>query len=405
MLKGPAEITSLKDSLTALGKPLAKQESIHVRRGKVMPFETSATSSTAKIVLRKNADFWMDTGWVGVKIWWSLINELFYPTLKAKQVIIVGATDSGKSTLSTYLLNTALSKGLSAAVVDEDVGQGDLAPPGCVGGAALQTPVFDLRDVKSDLLGFVGAISPSGVEDIVRKEVSLVARRLKASGSSFTVINTDGYIASEGVTFKARMIQDLNPDAVVCFEDQNRDQLLFNKLRAICDCDVVLAKRPSYSVKSSSERAVRRMSQYRRFLRGEQRLRISLQEKKLRFLGHDYSSNSAETNSNTGLFMKIGAEGRRLILQQNLVDDVAVIEHLADGETTVLPTSSLNGMFLGLGSAETVKFGRCVKIHSDFSIDVLTDIAADVGTVFLSIIRLRKGLRREAILPIVKSAV
>ncbi len=404
LLKGPAEITAQKDGLSALGKPLTIRKPIHVRRGKVMPFETDRASA-AKIVIRKDADFWIDTGRVGVKIWRSVIDELFATDSVVKRVVVVGSTDSGKSTLSTYLLNNALSKGLSAGVVDEDVGQGDLAPPGCVGGAILRSPTFDLRDVEAELLGFVGAISPVGVEGVVRREVSLIARRLEASGSSFTVINTDGYIESEGIVFKAKMIHDLNPDAVVCFEDRDEGQTtIFNELSEMCSCSMVLAKHPSYSVKTRSERVVRRISQYQRFLKGKHSFRISLQENRIKFLGQDYYSNVAETSS-SNRFVKIDPEGRSLVIELGLIGDIAVIEQLADGEKVVLPASSLNGMFLGLGSADKVlRFGRCIRIRSDFSIDVITDSLAGVDTVFLSLIRLREGLRREDILPIVRSS-
>lgn len=403
LLKGPAEITAQKDGLSALGKQLTPRKPIHVRRGKVMPFETDRASA-AKIVLRKDADFWIDTRRVGVKIWRSVVDELFAPDSTVKRVVVVGATDSGKSTLSTYLLNIALSKGLSAGVVDEDVGQGDLAPPGCVGGAVLRSRVFDLRDVEAEMLGFVGAISPVGVEGVVRREVSLVAQRLEASGSSFTVINTDGYIESEGIVFKAKMIHDLHPDVVVCFEDQDGGQTIFNELSKTCGCRLVMAKHPSYSVKTRSERVVRRMSQYQRFLKGERIFRISLQENKIRFLGQDYPRNGADTGSG-GKLVKIGSEGRRLVIERGLIGDVAVVEQLVDAEKVVLPASSLNGMLLGLGSADKVlRFGRCVKVRSDFSIDVVTDRVAGVDTVFLSLIRLREGLRREDILPLVRSA-
>ena len=88
-----------------------------------------------------------------------------------------------------------------------------------------------------------------------------------------------------------------------------------------------------------------------------------------------------------------------------MIGDVAVVEQLVDAEKVVLPASSLNGMLLGLGSAGRVlRFGRCVKVRSDFSIDVVTDSVAGVDTVFLSLIRLREGLRREDILPLVRSA-
>ncbi len=54
------------------------------------------------------------------------------------RVMIVGATDSGKSTLASILCNYALRAQRTPIYVDVDVGQNALAPPGCVAACQLQ---------------------------------------------------------------------------------------------------------------------------------------------------------------------------------------------------------------------------------------------------------------------------
>lgn len=397
LLKGPAEITGHGDGLTALGKPLRKGESTRIRRDKIMPFEADR-ETMARITLRGGADYLIRTGRFGISIWRSVADRVFAPDADCRRVMIVGATDAGKSTLSTYLLNTALWSGRAAGVIDEDVGQGDLAPPGCVGGAVLRRSVFDLRDLEADFFGFVGAISPRGVEGVVRKAVCGIGRRLDALSVDFTVVNTDGYVASEGVFFKVGLIRSIDPDVVVCFENPDEGKVLYERLREVCDCPLVLAERPAYSVKSVSERVRRRMSQYRRFLKGGRRFRVDLRGLGLWFMGRAYRRHAA-ADRGSGV-VKIGSDGGRLIIRPRSSDDLVVI---SGGGNVVLPFSSLEDMFVGLGSVDSVsRFGRCVRVYPDFTADLLTDSLSGVDTVFFSLIRLRHGLRREEVLPVVK---
>lgn len=59
------------------------------------------------------------------------------------RVMLVGSTDAGKSTLSQILANYAVRAQRSPLLVDLDVGQNELAPPGCLAACQLQH-TFDL---------------------------------------------------------------------------------------------------------------------------------------------------------------------------------------------------------------------------------------------------------------------
>ena len=57
-----------------------------------------------------------------------------------KRIAIIGPSNSGKSTLSLYMANVFISHGLRPLLIDADVGQGDLAPPTCLGAAVMNFP-------------------------------------------------------------------------------------------------------------------------------------------------------------------------------------------------------------------------------------------------------------------------
>ena len=116
-------------------------------------------------------------------------------------VMLVGATDTGKSTLTIYLANMAILRGLVPCVIDGDIGQGDLAPPTAIGAAVLSKQVIDLRDVgttSSSMFEFVGSISPAGFEDLIAKKLRSLLDRISPR-ANITIVNTDGYVSNGGV--------------------------------------------------------------------------------------------------------------------------------------------------------------------------------------------------------------
>jgi polynucleotide 5'-kinase involved in rRNA processing len=52
---------------------------------------------------------------------------------EARIVLVLGARDTGKTTLVTYLAHALLADGGSVVVVDADLGQSEIGPPTTVG--------------------------------------------------------------------------------------------------------------------------------------------------------------------------------------------------------------------------------------------------------------------------------
>src|SRR5215210_1810568 len=103
--------------------------------------------------------WWAHPNHAGTSMWRSIAQQMSAMAAGKKiTVMLVGATDTGKSTLTTYLANMAIRRGIIPCIIDGDIGQGDLAPPTAIGGAVLSQQVLDLRDVSTTntIFEFIG---------------------------------------------------------------------------------------------------------------------------------------------------------------------------------------------------------------------------------------------------------
>src|SRR4030042_6426368 len=76
--------------------------------------------------------------------------------------IILGGTDTGKSTLAKFLIFNLCKRGLKVALVDADIGQSFLGPPSTIGFAVFKSdPDWEVVLSPPEIF-FVGSITPEG---------------------------------------------------------------------------------------------------------------------------------------------------------------------------------------------------------------------------------------------------
>lgn len=77
-------------------------------------------------------------------------------------MIVVGPTDSGKSTLSRMLLSWAAKQGWKPTFVDLDIGQGSITAPGCIAATPIEMPIDPVEGIPLDipLVYFFGHATP-----------------------------------------------------------------------------------------------------------------------------------------------------------------------------------------------------------------------------------------------------
>ncbi|QYZ78869.1 hypothetical protein E2N92_05235 [Methanofollis formosanus] len=125
----------------------------------------------------------------------------------AGTVYLLGATDTGKTTLASFLLDTL---GERTAYLDADAGQAALGPPGTLGVAL---PGGEVR------LRFTGALTPTRALDETFKALEDLLGAAYAAGAETVIVDSCGYVEGRGgVAFQRRSVATLRPDHIVAIQ-------------------------------------------------------------------------------------------------------------------------------------------------------------------------------------------
>lgn len=127
-------------------------------------------------------------------------------------IFIFGITDSGKSTLATYLAN----KSDGGYVLDLDIGQSDIAHPGAMGYGFVNGCV-SLSQAEMINGFFTGVISPMGREAKCLRGVSRLWKELeKKKGRN--IVDTTGWIrGARAKDYKLAKLEIIQPDVIASF--------------------------------------------------------------------------------------------------------------------------------------------------------------------------------------------
>ncbi|MCY4552098.1 MAG: Clp1/GlmU family protein [Candidatus Poribacteria bacterium] len=162
----------------------------------------------------------MDSTYHVNREWRELANQI----VKSQQVVLViGATDTGKSTFCRFLADYALASGLKVACVDADIGQSRIGPPTTVGMKSfapdeqIGTENRVVFDGTAEHLYFVGDVSSSGHFLEILTGIRLMVDSARQTDADFVVIDTTGYIHDPpAVTLKQHKIELIRPNHLVC---------------------------------------------------------------------------------------------------------------------------------------------------------------------------------------------
>lgn len=259
LVKGPA-IVRLEGKGWVLGKDVSNSI-VSVNVGKILPFEKGPDCKIHRI---GGESYLTLSSVAGTSIWKDIVQRILFDIRILRTVLIIGNTDTGKSTFAAYIINEALKKGFRPSIIDADIGQGDLAPPNAIGGAVINTPITDLRDVNPHLIEFVGSTNPTGFEEIIIKAVKKISMEIGIL-SNICIINTDGYVLNNGINYKISMAQEIKPDVIVCLGQYSVFQIL---RRNFLSSLVLYGKSPISMIKSKIDRKRRRLSQFSRYVSG-----------------------------------------------------------------------------------------------------------------------------------------
>ncbi|MEM2855941.1 MAG: Clp1/GlmU family protein [Candidatus Nitrosocaldaceae archaeon] len=252
LVKGPAIVSSLSDAYI-LGVNI-KDKIIRVRENKILPIEGEGSIT---ITLEGNGRYEIRemTG-IGTQVWDDIRDAISFKHVKS--IIIIGANDTGKSTLAIYLTNMFLNHKIKVFLIDADVGQGDLAPPACIGASWIKEKIVDLT-IPVDFYEFIGSLTPAERTTLI---IDAINRLYTKRGDTPVIINTDGYIDRYGLEYKIRLIDMINPDMILSLGRDTYSDVLLNKYKG----KIYLADKPKYVQKDPRERLSNRLRRYKQFI-------------------------------------------------------------------------------------------------------------------------------------------
>ena len=163
--------------------------------------------------------------------WRKLARQVVKPQ---QIVLVIGATDAGKSTFCRFLADFALAKEFKVACVDADIGQSQIGPPTTIGMKSFgprddtQLPSAQesgqnrvengiVFDGTADSLYFVGDVSPNGHFLETLTGVRLMVDNAREADADFIVVDTTGYVHDPpAVILKQHKIELIRPNHLVC---------------------------------------------------------------------------------------------------------------------------------------------------------------------------------------------
>jgi polynucleotide 5'-kinase involved in rRNA processing len=177
-------------------------------------------------------------------------------------IMLLGAMDSGKTTLGRAIARSALGAGRTVAYLDADLGQKTVGPPTAVTLRVMRSPADLDRDSMShaDALYFVGSTSPQGQLLPLVVGTSRLLTRASDEGAELVVVDTSGLVSGVyGQLLKYHKIELLQPDVIIGMQRGEELAPLLGMVQRFFGTEVlVLPVHPDAQPTSVDERARRR---------------------------------------------------------------------------------------------------------------------------------------------------
>jgi polynucleotide 5'-hydroxyl-kinase GRC3/NOL9 len=158
--------------------------------------------------------------------WEELVREL---CAKKGTAVLLGAVDTGKSTLARHLLRECATAGHTVALVDADIGQSSLGLPGTISMQTFRSPT-EVATLRYARLSFVGAVNPARVIPLVIRETARLVR-LAREAAEIVLVDTSGLVDGEiGRALKLGKIGAVAPDLVVAVERYDELRHIISRL-------------------------------------------------------------------------------------------------------------------------------------------------------------------------------
>jgi len=212
--------------------------------------------------------------------WISLLKDI----QNGRTILVLGASDTGKTTFIKFLINEIVRTGKKIAFVDSDIGQSSIGIPTTIASTLISSS-NDLKSPKASSLFFIGSTSPPGnllqMAVGLRKTVDLVSR----SNPDLVVIDTTGFVnGGAAYELKYQKISLVQPTHIVAIQRERELEPLLRAVSYSFKDSRILRLKPVSAVISRSlgERQANRERKFGEYFSSAKKLQIKLADVSLR---------------------------------------------------------------------------------------------------------------------------
>lgn len=195
------------------------------------------------------------------KEWEQIADQIKYTT---KTCIVIGKTDSGKSTFCKFLIHYWASSGICVGYVDSDLGQSTIGLPATVAVKTFPAPYQRIAHSGFTDFHFVGNTSPEGFLLQTLHAVRLMVKKSYHCGAEITLVDTTGFVDGPVArVLKLHKIEMLSPQWIIALQADDEIEHLLKGYEKMGKQVIRLARPEHVIARSQSERQIYRAKKYR----------------------------------------------------------------------------------------------------------------------------------------------
>nr|MDO8132787.1 Clp1/GlmU family protein [Candidatus Njordarchaeum guaymaensis] len=229
LIQGPAVARVFSGNASTLGKPLELDEPLVVRAGRLKILEAQDEVELDIVTGEGGKLDEVETSTIPPE-WSNFLKKIATMRSGKQRIMVLGGVDTGKNTFITYACNKLLKEGLKVAVMDADMGQGEIGPPTTMSVAFLESPVSELLEVSPNKIFFVGSTSPANVVGRVLQGAERLMSFVNENAPEVIMfINMPGWVTGPGAAvFIIGMISKLEVSCIVALQRENEVEDILN---------------------------------------------------------------------------------------------------------------------------------------------------------------------------------
>ncbi|MBO3769852.1 MAG: Clp1/GlmU family protein [Thermoproteota archaeon] len=384
LVDGPATVQVAEGMVNVMGAVFAEGSTLKIRRFRRTPFYAEH-SDASLIVDGKN--YQIVDGSTIPSSWIECAEKTAGDD--SKLIAIVGGTDSGKTSLATFLVNYYLNFQGEVGIVDGDPGQNDLGVPGTVSAGIVSKGLSDLCQVRPEIIEFIGLTAPETVAVELNESIARVIRRLIQRGIGKIVLNTDGWISPSGLKQKADLMNMIKPCSILSLLGEEDYRLFASEIDR--SLNIIRVEAPPYvKRRSRTQRRLLRMLNYKRHFAKSRLVKKSINE--VMFINHPFMNGESTTLPES---LRKGLEplevksymGRTYVRIREKLEEPVVTE-IEGGSIILLGEDWERGLLVGLAKGGSFLGVGIIESLTDKEVVIKTPLASGFDSIKLGEIKL-----------------